>query len=254
MSQKSSHPNYTLFLAAQGLSNDLSRIQNCLEFFGESIISHHKDGDLSNQKSKLTSGVLFDLQQYSSFTGKSLEFFLDQHLSSGKLLEWPTQTSEQVKSIDIKRFEREVELEWPVDVPHQFQHMLRGMQRIITISYEIQTQLQLGRVQVTQLKGLLQSIASFINAMCVHLFPDPERLADRVIYPASADIPTEVVDAMVDTETKIKRDELKVVIDNLKLRVKGASSSFPSTITTTTTNNTPKKPRITGVDEATEKI
>jgi hypothetical protein len=228
--------NYTLFLAAQDISKNLSKIQHCLEFGGGGIISTHKDGDLRSQASKLTSGVLFDLQQYAAFAGKSLEFFLDQHLSSEKLLEWPTQISGQIESLDIKRYEREVELDWPADVPQHFQSMLRGMQTILTTAYEIQTQLQLGRVQVTQLKNMLRNIASFINAMSVHLFPDPEGLADRVIYPASNEIPTEVFDAMVATETKVKRYELQVVVDDLTLRVKSA--------------NNKKRARITGVMDA----
>jgi hypothetical protein len=110
------------------------------------------------------------------------------------------------------------------------------MQTILTTAYEIQTQLQLGRVQVTQLKNMLRNIASFINAMSVHLFPDPEGLADRVIYPASNEIPTEVFDAMVATETKVKRYELQVVVDDLILRVKSA--------------NNKKRARITGVMDA----
>jgi hypothetical protein len=235
--------NYTIFLAAQDISENLSKIQHCLEFFGEGIISSHKDGDLRNQASKLTSGVLFDLQQYAAFAGKSLEFFLDQHLSSEKLLEWPTQISDQIESLDIKRYERDVELDWPADVLPHFQSMLRGMQTILTTAYEIQTQLQLGRVQVTQLKNMLRNIASFVNAMSVHLFPDPEGLADRVIYPASNEIPTEVFDAMVATETKVKRCELKMVVDNLTLRVKSAAKAIDPA-------NNKKRARITGVSDA----
>ena len=150
-------------LAVQGLSKELSRIEGCLEFFGNRIVSCHKNGDLSSQKSKLTSGVLFDLQQCTADFGKSFQFILEQHLSCG------CPTSGHINS--------RVELVWPADMPSPFQQMLRGMQEILTVAHEIQTQLQQGRVQVTNVKGLLRDIASFINAMSVHLFPDTERLA-----------------------------------------------------------------------------
>jgi hypothetical protein len=61
-------------------------------------------------------------------------------------------------------------------------------------------------------------------------------VVDRVIYPASNEIPTEVFDAMVATETKVKRYELQVVVDDLTLRVKSA--------------NNKKRARITGVMDA----
>ena len=248
-------PNHTMFLAAQSISGDLSRIQSCIDLFGASIVIYHNDGNLSSQSSKVTSGVLFDLQQYAAYTGKSLEFFLDQHLSSGELLKWPTQTSEKIKSLDIKRFERRVVLESPADLPFQFKTMLREMQSIINDTYEIQTQLQLGLVQVTRLKTLLQTIAKFISQMSVHLFPDPQQSLNRVIYPADANIPKEVVDAMVETETKIKRDELKTIIDDIQMRVKEVDRSI-FTSTSSSTENSPststikKKARITGAKDS----
>ena len=244
-----------MFLAAQSISGDLSRIQSCIDLFGASIVIYHNDGNLSSQSSKVTSGVLFDLQQYAAYTGKSLEFFLDQHLSSGELLKWPTQTSEKIKSLDIKRFERRVVLESPADLPFQFKTMLREMQSIINDTYEIQTQLQLGLVQVTRLKTLLQTIAKFISQMSVHLFPDPQQSLNRVIYPADANIPKEVVDAMVETETKIKRDELKTIIDDIQMRVKEVDRSI-FTSTSSSTENSPststikKKARITGAQDS----
>ena len=244
-----------MFLAAQSISGDLSRIQSCIDLFGASIVIYHNDGNLSSQSSKVTSGVLFDLQQYAAYTGKSLEFFLDQHLSSGELLKWPTQTSEKIKSLDIKRFERRVVLESPADLPFQFKTMLREMQSIINDTYEIQTQLQLGLVQVTRLKTLLQTIAKFISQMSVHLFPDPQQSLNRVIYPADANIPKEVVDAMVETETKIKRDELKTIIDDIQMRVKDVDRSI-FTSTSSSTENSPststikKKARITGAKDS----
>ena len=248
-------PNHTMFLAAQSISGDLSRIQSCIDFFGASIVIYHNDGNLSSQSSKVTSGVLFDLQQYAAYTGKSLEFFLDQHLSSGELLKWPTQTSEKIKSLDIKRFERRVVLESPADLPFQFKTMLREMQSIINDTYEIQTQLQLGLVQVTRLKTLLQTIAKFISQMSVHLFPDPQQSLNRVIYPADANIPKEVVDAMVETETKIKRDELKTIIDDIQMRVKEVdrsifTSSSSSTENSPSTSTIKKKARITGAKDS----
>lgn len=244
-----------MFLAAQSISGDLSRIQSCIDFFGASIVIYHNDGNLSSQSSKVTSGVLFDLQQYAAYTGKSLEFFLDQHLSSGELLKWPTQTSEKIKSLDIKRFERRVVLESPADLPFQFKTMLREMQSIINDTYEIQTQLQLGLVQVTRLKTLLQTIAKFISQMSVHLFPDPQQSLNRVIYPADANIPKEVVDAMVETETKIKRDELKTIIDDIQMRVKEVdrsifTSSSSSTENSPSTSTIKKKARITGAKDS----
>jgi hypothetical protein len=244
-----------MFLAAQSISGDLSRIQSCIDFFGASIVIYHNDGNLSSQSSKVTSGVLFDLQQYAAYTGKSLEFFLDQHLSSGELLKWPTQTSEKIKSLDIKRFERRVVLESPADLPFQFKTMLREMQSIINDTYEIQTQLQLGLVQVTRLKTLLQTIAKFISQMSVHLFPDPQQSLNRVIYPADANIPKEVVDAMVETETKIKRDELKTMIDDIQMRVKEVdrsifTSSSSSTENSPSTSTIKKKARITGAKDS----
>jgi hypothetical protein len=247
--------DYTLFLAAQGLSDDLSRIQGCLEFFGETIVTYHKNDEWSTEKrSTVASGITFDLQQYAAYTGKSLEFFLNNHLSSGELLEWPTKTSKWVESLDIKRFERRVELEWPADLPYNFQEMLRGMKNIIERAYEIQTQLQLGIVQVTRLKALLQTIAGFITEMCFHIFPDPQCHPDRIIHPATTNIPKEVVLAMVETETKTKRSELKTIIDDIQLRVKDADRSiFTSTYSAenspSSTSTIKKKARMTGAQD-----